>query len=73
MRAQGVRHPACAGLLLTAMAKLLLLSIVIAIIALPAKASGVASPRAGLRKALIWMAVFNIVYLFSVMYVYPRL
>jgi hypothetical protein len=55
------------------MAKLVLLSIVIAIIALPSKAAGVVSPRAGLRKALLWMAVFNVIYLFSILYVYPRL
>jgi hypothetical protein len=55
------------------MAKLLLLSIIFANIALPVRAAGSKNPRLGLRKTLIHMAVFNFLYIFSVLYVYPRL
>ena len=55
------------------MAKLLLLSILIAPIAIPAKLAKLKNPRVGLKKTLTQMAIFHAVYLFSVMYIYSRL
>jgi len=55
------------------MAKLLLVSILISMIALPALAARDASSRRGLNKALIWFVAFNVVYLFAIRYLYLRL
>jgi len=55
------------------MKKLLLLSIMFASVALPARAATAKNPRAGLKKALVNMMVFNAVYLFALLYVYGRL
>jgi hypothetical protein len=54
------------------MSKLLLLSIIIAIIALPARAAGVASPRLGLRKLILWMLYFEAFYAFSLNFLVNR-
>jgi hypothetical protein len=55
------------------MAKLLLLSIIIATIALPVRAAKSKQPRAGLKKALLQMAIFNVFYLGGLLYLYGRL
>ena len=55
------------------MQKAILLSIVVATLLIPIWASGARRPRSGLRVALLAMAVFNLVYLLSVMFLYPRL
>jgi hypothetical protein len=54
------------------MAKLILLSVIIAAIAIPVNASKDVNPRAGLRKTLLRMALFNFFYLFAILYLYPR-
>ena len=54
------------------MAKLILLSVIFANIALPARAANIKNPRKGLRKTLLHMAVFNFIYIFSVLYLYGR-
>ena len=55
------------------MGKLLLLSIVIATVAIPARAAREKNARKGLRKALLQMAVFNVFYLLGLLYLYGRL
>jgi hypothetical protein len=55
------------------MAKALLLSVVIAMIAIPVFAARDHSPRRGLKKTLFLIAVFNLFYLFAVRYIYPHL
>lgn len=55
------------------MSKLLLLSIIIATIALPARAANFASPKLGLRKVIIWMLYFEAFYAFSLNYLVNRL
>jgi hypothetical protein len=55
------------------MAKLLLLSVLIAPIVIPSRAANLKNPRVGLKKTLVNMAVFNAVYLFAIMYIYSRL
>ena len=54
------------------MSKLFLLSIVIATIALPARAANIASPRKGLRKTIIWMLFFELFYVFALMFLVGR-
>jgi hypothetical protein len=53
--------------------KLLLVSILIAAIAIPFRAARARTARLGLRRAVFWMLAFNILYLFAVRLVYPRL
>ncbi len=55
------------------MMKLILLSFMIATMALPARAAREKSPKKGLRRAMISMAVFNAFYLFALLFIYGRL
>jgi len=55
------------------MQKLILVSILFAVVAIPVWASHDRSARRGLRKALLAMLVFDVVYVLSVMFLYPRL
>jgi hypothetical protein len=55
------------------MAKLLLLSTVIAMIAIPVLMARLNSGRRGLQWTLILIVVFNLFYLFAVRYIYPHL
>jgi hypothetical protein len=55
------------------MKKLVLLSVIIMAIAIPARAARAKDGRAGLKKALIQMTVFDFVYMFLLLYVWPRL
>jgi hypothetical protein len=54
-------------------AKLLLVSVVIAMIALPILAARDASPARALRKTLLLIVVFNTLYLIAVRFLYPYL
>ena len=47
------------------MSKAILLSAVLAIVALPVIAAREKSPKVGLKKALIYMVVFNVFYLLA--------
>jgi hypothetical protein len=55
------------------MQKLLLLSTVIALIALPVIASREPNPKKALKKTILWLIAFNFFYLFAVRVIYPRL
>jgi len=55
------------------MAKLVLFSVIIASIAIPARAAHANNPREGLRKTMIQVALFNLVYVFLLMFVWGRL
>ena len=54
-------------------AKLLLVSILVAVIVIPIRAARARSARFGLRKMVFWMLAFNLFYLFAVRVIYPRL
>jgi len=53
--------------------KLLLVSLLIATIAVPMRAARMRGPRRGLRRAVFWTLAFNLLYLFAIRVIYPRL
>ncbi|MCE9668353.1 hypothetical protein LY474_11070 [Myxococcus stipitatus] len=55
------------------MAKLILMSVLILTIALPAKAARDADPVRGLKKAILWVILFNAAYTYGVIVWVPRL
>ena len=55
------------------MAKLLLLSVIIATIAVPVLTAHEANAMRGLKKAVLLTLFYNLFYLFAVRYIYPRL
>jgi len=55
------------------MAKLLLLSTVISMIAVPVMMSRMKSARRGLQWTLIVIVVFNLLYVVMIRFIYPRL
>jgi hypothetical protein len=55
------------------MAKLLLLSVVIMMITIPVLTARDQSAKHGLRKTIILMIVFNVLYLLAVRFIYPHL
>jgi len=54
-------------------AKFLLLSVVIAIFAIPMVAARDQRPARGLRKVVWLIVAYNLFYLFAVRYIYPHL
>jgi hypothetical protein len=58
---------------MSSQAKMVLISIMIMSIVIPARAAAAKDPRKGLKKALIEMTVFNLFYALAVTYLYPRL
>lgn len=54
------------------MQKIILGSILVITIALPAIAAKEPNPRRALQKALVWTLAGIIVYTFSVIFIYPR-
>jgi hypothetical protein len=52
--------------------KLAELSIVIALIAVPARAARQKDSRLGMRKLIIWMLAFDVFYLFALRFLYGR-
>ncbi len=55
------------------MQKLVLMSVILASIIIPARAARVENPEAGLRKVLKQATIFNLIYLFMLVYVVGRL
>jgi hypothetical protein len=55
------------------MRSLLLNSILLATVLIPARAARDPSPRRGLARALLGLLLFNVAYMFACAYVYPRL
>jgi len=55
------------------MAKLILMSVLILTIALPAKAARDPNPVRGLKKAILWVILFNAAYTYGVIVWVPRL
>jgi hypothetical protein len=55
------------------MQKFLLISLLVATIAIPMRAAKLASPTRGLRKTVVGLVIFNVVYLFFLRFIYPRL
>jgi hypothetical protein len=58
---------------MTTSAKLVLISILIMSIVIPANAAASRDPRRGLRRGLWQMVLFNLFYVLAVTYLYPRL
>jgi hypothetical protein len=54
-------------------AKLLLLSVIIAMIALPILAARETNAQRGLKKTLLLVLAFNLLYLLAVRFIYPHL
>jgi hypothetical protein len=54
------------------MAKLILLSVLIAMIAIPITMARVKGGRRGLQWTIILFVLFNLFYLFAVRFIYPR-
>lgn len=54
------------------MSKLILLSIVIAMIVIPARAARHPDPREGLRRTIVQMLIFEAVYAVSLIYLWGR-
>ena len=54
-------------------AKFILISILFMSIIIPARAASAKDPRKGLKKALVQMTVFNLLYVLAITYLYPRL
>lgn len=54
------------------MRKLILISIVFASAAIPLRAARARSARRGLRKAILGMLVFYVIYLVAIVFVYPH-
>ena len=55
------------------MAKLLLLSLLISMMVIPARAAREANPSRGLRKVIVQTIVFNVFYAFALIFLYGRL
>ncbi len=55
------------------MKKLILLSVIIAAVVIPVRNARMKNSREGLKKTLIQTALFNLLYLFLVVYVWNRL
>ena len=55
------------------MQKLLLISLLVATVALPMRAARDSSAVRGLRKTVLWTVALNVLYLIAILYVYPRL
>ena len=55
------------------MQKLLLISFLLATFVLPMRAARDPSPARGFRRAVLWIAAFNIAYVIAIVYVLPRL
>jgi hypothetical protein len=55
------------------MKKLLLLSVIIASLVIPARAARIKNPHVGLKKTLVQAAIFNVVYVFLVLFVWNHL
>ena len=55
------------------MTKLLLLSIIFATISLPSRAARLKNARVGFKKTVTWLAIFNVFYVFALVYLIGRL
>ena len=55
------------------MKKIILISILLATIAIPTRMANEPNPRLALKKALLYSVLFNVVYWLLLLLVYPRL
>jgi hypothetical protein len=55
------------------MEKLLLVSILISTMVLPMRAARRPHPVHGLRRAILYTLIFNALYAFAILYIYPRI
>jgi hypothetical protein len=49
------------------------MSIIVATVIIPMRAARGKNGRRGLRKAIVWMVLFNLIYLFALLFIYGRL
>jgi hypothetical protein len=56
-----------------AMQKVILISILFANVVIPLLAARERSAKRGLKKTLVYMVAFNVIYLLALMFIYPRL
>lgn len=54
------------------MSKFILLSIIIAMIAIPARQAHQKNPRVGLKKVVVQMLLYEVFYIFALKYLYGR-
>jgi hypothetical protein len=54
------------------MGKVILLSVVIATVVLPMRAARDPQPARGLRRAVLWLVLFNVFYMLALIHVMPR-
>lgn len=54
------------------MQKVILMSILAVCIVVPVIAAREQNPRQALRKALLWIAIGTVAYVFAVLFIYPR-
>jgi hypothetical protein len=54
------------------MSKLILMSVLIAMIGIPARAAREKNPRKALKRVIVQMLIFDAFYLFALMYLYGR-
>ena len=55
------------------MAKLLLLSVVLVSMGIPISAAKDRLPRRGLKRAIWGVVMYNVFYLFAILFIYPRI
>lgn len=58
---------------MSASAKMLLISILVMSIVLPARAASVKQPKKALKQAVVSMTLFNLFYTLAILFIYPRL
>jgi hypothetical protein len=58
---------------MTGLAKLLLISILFMSMVIPARAAAIDNPKRALRKAIVNMTLFNMLYIAAIVLVYPYL
>jgi hypothetical protein len=54
-------------------AKFVLLSVIIGLVAIPIIGARAKSPRVGLQWTVIGIVIFNLLYLFAIRFIYPHL
>jgi hypothetical protein len=54
------------------MGKVILLSVVIATVVLPMRAARDPQPVRGLRRMVLWLVLFNVLYMLALIHVMPR-
>ena len=54
------------------MEKIILALVLVATVVIPVQAARIGNPRHAFRKLVLWVVMFNILYMLALIYVYPR-